>query len=66
MSKKVVLSADGATATVSEAVLSDVFTSVLSTDTFVSGTYGFLQKGALFLGGMVAQEYRRSGKLNPL
>lgn len=64
MSKKVTVSGD--TATVVEAKLMDVVTTLISADQALTGTYGFLQKGLLVGGGMVFQEYRRSGSLNPL
>lgn len=64
MSKKVTVSGD--TATVVEAKLMDVVTTLISADQALTGTYGFLQKGLLVGGGMVLQEYRRSGSLNPL
>lgn len=66
MSKKITLSADGNTATVADATLSDVFTTALSTDSALTGTYGFLQRLALVGGGMVIQQYRRFGNINPL
>lgn len=64
MSKKVTVSGD--TATVVEAKLMDVVTTLISADQALTGTYGFLQKGLLVGGGMILQEYRRSGSLNPL
>lgn len=64
MSKKVTVSGD--TPVVVEAKFGDVFTTLISSDQAVTGTYGFLQKALLVGGGMVIQEYRRSGSLNPL
>lgn len=64
MSKKVTVNGD--TAAVTEAKLMDVVTTLISADQALTGTYGFLQKGLLVGGGMVLQEYRRSGSLNPL
>lgn len=64
MSKKVTVSGDNAT--VVEAKLMDVVTTLISSDQALTGTYGFLQKGLLVGGGMILQEYRRSGSLNPL
>lgn len=49
-----------------DAKIMDVLTTLVSADQAVTGAYGFLQKGALVAGGMVLQEYRRSGSLNPL
>lgn len=68
MSKKVtVVTKDGVvTATAEEAKLMDVVTTLISSDQALTGTYAFLQKGLLVGGGMVLQEYRRSGSLNPL
>jgi len=53
-SKTLVLSADGTTATVAAATLTDVITSVFSLNTVVTGYYGLLQKVALVgIGGLV-------------
>jgi len=64
MSKKIVLSADEATATVSAATISDIFTTAISTNTVVTGTYGLVQKGLLVVAGMAAQSYRANGSVN--
>lgn len=66
MSKKIVLAANGATATVAEASISDIFTTAISTDTAVTGTYGLVQKGLLLVGGMMIQSKRKLGTFNPL
>lgn len=66
MSKKLVLAADGATATVAEATISDIFTTAISTDTAVTGTYGLVQKALLLVGGMAIQSKRKLGTFNPL
>lgn len=66
MSKKIVLAADGATATVAEASISDILTTAISTDTAVTGTYGLVQKGLLLVGGMMIQSKRKLGTFNPL
>lgn len=66
MSKKIVLAADGATATVAEATISDIFTTVISTDAAVTGTYGLVQKALLLVGGMSIQSKRKLGTFNPL
>jgi len=63
--KKITLSADGATATVADATLTDVFTTMLSTNTFVSGTYGLVQKAGFVVAGMAVQNFRRVGSWNP-
>lgn len=64
-SKKVTLSADGATATVADATISDIFTTALSTDANVTGTYGLMQKAGLVLVGMSVQNNRLGNGLNP-
>jgi hypothetical protein len=64
--KKVILSADGATATVADATISDIFTTLISSNEAVTGTYGLFQRGALFVGGMAVQSKRKSGTWNPL
>lgn len=66
MSKKIVLAANGATATVANATIGDIFTTVISTDTAVTGTYGLVQKGLLLVGGMSIQSKRKLGTFNPL
>lgn len=64
-SKKITQSADGTTATLAPATLSDVFTTILSTDTVLTGTMGLAQKAALFVGGMAAQNMRLGQGFNP-
>lgn len=64
-SKKIVLNAAGDAATVSEATLGDVFTTVFSTDSAVTGLYGLAQKAALVIGGMAIQNQRLGHGLNP-
>jgi len=64
--KLITLSADGATATVAPAALSDVITTAISTTTFVSGTYALAQKAGLVLLGMAFQNSRKIGTWNPL
>lgn len=66
MSKKIVLAADGATASVADATVADIFTSVISTDTAVTGTYGLVQRGLLVVAGMSIQSKRKLGTFNPL
>lgn len=66
MSKKIVLNAAGDAATVTEATISDILTTALSTDSVVTGTYGLVQKAGLVVFGMAFQEQRRSGSWNPL
>lgn len=64
-SKKVTLSADGTTATVVDATLGDILSTVLSTDSAVTGMYGLGQRAALFVAGMATQNKRVGGSLNP-
>lgn len=66
MSKKITLSADGATATVAEAVVMDILTTAISTDSFVSGTYGLIQRAAFVAGGMAIQNNRLGRGWNPI
>jgi len=65
MSKKITLSADGASATVADATLSDIASTLVSTDSVVTGAYGLLQKGLLVVAGMGVQNYRLTGSMNP-
>jgi hypothetical protein len=65
MSKKVTVAADGLSATVADATMGDIVTTLVSTDSAVTGTYGLVQRAGLFVGGMATQEYRRTGRLNP-
>jgi hypothetical protein len=64
-SKKVTLSADGTTATVAEATAADIFTTLISSDSAVTGAYGYVQKFGLVVGGMALQNYRLGQGMNP-
>lgn len=64
-SKKVKISADGATATVSTAVVADVVTTLISTDEAITGLYGLAQKAGLVVIGMGVQNMRLGRSLNP-
>lgn len=64
-SKKVTLSADGTTATVVDATLGDIVSTLLSTDSTVTGLYGLTQRAGLFIAGMAVQNKRVGGSLNP-
>lgn len=66
MSKKITLSADEATATVADATIGDVFSTLFSTDSAVTGAYGLAQKAALVVGGMTVNSYRLRGSFNPI
>lgn len=52
------------TATATEATISDIFTTALSSDSAVTGTYGLVQRGLLFAGGMATQSYLKTGSFN--
>jgi hypothetical protein len=64
-SKKLTLSADGATAAVADATISDIFSTLISSDECVTGAYGFAQKAGLVVGGMAYQNQRLGRGLNP-
>lgn len=64
-SKKLVLAADGATATVAAAEVSDIFTTAISTSEAVTGMYGLVQKAGLVVLGMGIQNNRLIGSFNP-
>lgn len=66
MSKKITLSADGATATVADAVVSDILTTAISTDSFVSGAYGLIQRAGFVAIGMAVQNNRLGRGWNPI
>lgn len=65
MSKKVTLSADGATATVADATIGDIFSTALSTDSALTGMYGLTQRAGLFIAGMATQNVRLGRGINP-
>lgn len=65
VSKKLTLSADGATATVADATIGDIFTTVISSNEAVTGMYGLAQRALLFVGGMATQNVRRGHGINP-
>lgn len=65
-SKTVTLSADGATATVANAQLGDVLTTLISTNSAVTGMYGLLQKASLVVLGMAVQNNRLGRGWNPI
>jgi hypothetical protein len=64
-SKKMTLSADGTAATVGDATLGDVFTTLFNSGEAVTGAYKYIQEGVLFVGGMAFQNYRMGFGLNP-
>lgn len=66
MSKLVTLSGDENTATVADATLGDIFTTILSSNKALTGTYGFVQKAGLVAVGMSVNSYRLRGSFNPV
>lgn len=65
MSKKIVLAADGKTATVSDAVIGDIFSTIVSQDSAVTGIYGLAQRAGLVVAGMAVNSFRLRGTPNP-
>lgn len=65
VSKKLTLAADGLTATVADATIGDIFTSVIDTNVSLTGMYGLTQKVGLVVAGMSVQNWRLTGGLNP-
>lgn len=64
-SKVVTLSADENTATVADADIGDIFTTVVDSNKAVTGMYGFVQKLGLVGLGMGINSYRLAGSFNP-
>lgn len=64
MSKKIIVDAAGVP-TASDAKLSDVFTTVLSSDTALTGTYGLTQKVLLVGAGMSIEAKMRADTFKP-
>jgi len=58
ISKKVVLSADGLNATVTDAVFSDILMTTFSMDSALTGTYALVQKVGLAAVGAAVQNNR--------
>lgn len=65
MSKKVTLNAAGDAATVTNATIGDIFSTLVSTDSAVTGMYGLGQRALIFVGGMAAQNVRVGRGINP-
>lgn len=65
MSKKVTLNAAGDAATVADATIGDIFTTLVSTDSAVTGMYGLAQRAGLFVAGMATQNVRLDRGINP-
>jgi len=64
MSKKITLKNDNTTV-VEDASAFDIVSTVISTDTTLTGTYGLLQKAGLVVIGMVVQSKRKQNTYNP-
>jgi hypothetical protein len=64
-SKLLTLNAAGDAATVADATITDMFTSLIDPNKCVTGLYGLFQSGVLFVGGMAFQSYRKGDGLNP-
>jgi hypothetical protein len=64
-SKLLTLSADGTTAAVADATMTDIFTSVIDTNKCVTGLYGLAQTGLTFVAGMAYQNSRLGNGWNP-
>lgn len=64
-SKKVTLNAAGDAATVADATVGDIFTTLVSTDSAVTGMYGLAQRAGLFVAGMATQNSRLGRGINP-
>lgn len=65
-SKKVTVNEGGTAATVVDAKIGDIFSTLLSTDDALTGSYGLLQKAGLVAAGMTVNSYRLRGSFNPI
>lgn len=65
MSKVVTLNADGNSATVTDATIGDILSTALTTEKALTGMYGLVQKGGLFIAGMAVNSFRLRGSINP-
>lgn len=61
MAKILKLNAAGTDATIAEATIGDIVTSIFSSDSGVTGMYGVLQKASLAAGGVIAANKNHSG-----
>lgn len=61
-SKKLVLNAAGDAVTIAPATVTDVLTTAISVDSAVTGMYGLLQRGGLFLAGMATGSKVKTGE----
>jgi hypothetical protein len=64
-SKLLTLNAAGDAATVADATIADMFTSIIDPNKSLTGLYSIAQSGLLFVGGMAFQSYRKGDGLNP-
>jgi hypothetical protein len=64
-SKKIVLAADGTTTTVTDATVSDIFTTIISSDTVLTGGYKYAQDAVKVVAGMSYQSHKMGGSWNP-
>lgn len=65
MSKKITLAADGKSATVADATIGDIFSTLISQDSAVTGIYGLGQRAGLVVAGMAVNAFRLRGTPNP-
>lgn len=66
MSKVLTLNSEGTAATVAEAKVGDIFTTIVDTDKALTGAYGLIQKAGLVGAGMMVNSYRLRGSFNPI
>jgi serine/threonine protein phosphatase PrpC len=64
-SKKIVLAADGVTTTVTDATVSDIVSTMISSDTVLTGAFKYAQDAAKVLLGMAYQSHKMGGSYNP-
>lgn len=64
-SKLLTLNDAGTTATVTEAEFSDIFSTLLSSNKALTGSYAWMQRLGLAIGGMAIQNKRLGGSYNP-
>lgn len=64
-SKKIIVDAAGVPSA-TDATISDIVSTVVSSDTALTGTYGLVQKAMLFVGGMAVQNNRLGRGWNPI
>lgn len=62
MSKKLTLNAAGDAVTIADATLTDVFSTLLSSDVALTGMYKYAQEAVIGLGAAVLMNKRHSGE----